>query len=134
IAWCNDCGGSSPRGMHLSSTAPTRCARSWDQIGKATSGFIAVVRRGTVGSERFEHSLFEDLHLLLSVLESGLTILEQLGASFVSCERIGERQLATLHGRDDGFQLGERGLEGLGRRSGFFWHGGRELGGQAPRL
>src|SRR5437763_1884546 len=39
--------------------------------------------------------------------------------------------LASLHGRDDGFQLGERGLDALGRRSGFFWHGGRELGGQA---
>ena len=81
--------------MHLSSTAPTRCARSWDQIGKATSGFIAVVRRGTVGSERSEHSLFEDLHLLLSVVTAGAWIpvwlLMSVGTSDPRCTVCGRK-------------------------------------------
>ena len=43
---------------------------------------------------------------------------QELGAAFVCCKRFGERQLPAFHGRDDGFELGQRGLETRGGRCG----------------
>src|SRR5262252_3178125 len=113
--------------MTRSSTAATRCARSPDQMGNATSGFITHACR-CLRRERLEHSLFQHLYLLLSFLERRLTVLHQLGSTLVSRQRIRQRQLTTFHGRDDGLELGQGRLEGLGCRSRLFGHGrGLEL-------
>src|SRR2546423_38952 len=83
IAVCSDCGDSSAAGSAPSSALSTRCALSRDQTGHPTSGFIDLARsrafRG-VGLETLEHSALQDLHLLLSVLERRLAILQELGA------------------------------------------------------
>src|SRR6202040_3477622 len=96
VAACSDGGDSSPAGSAPSSALSTLCALSRDHTGHATSGFIDLGRsRGfrSVGLEALQHSALQDLHLLLSVLERRLAILQQLGAALVCRKRFRKRQL-----------------------------------------
>src|SRR5208282_6451749 len=134
MASCNDRGGSAAGGSSSSMTASTRRARSLDQTAHVTSGCIGIPHPGRslgggvfiFGGEGFEHAALEDLNLLLRVLQRSLAVLQQLGATLVRGERIGQRQLAVLHGRQDRLELCERSFKGLGSRVGL---GHRQGGG-----
>src|SRR5690349_22749759 len=56
-------------------------------------------------AETLQHVLFEDLDLLLRVLERPLAEFEQLGATLVRSERLLERHLPGFHACYDFFQL-----------------------------
>jgi hypothetical protein len=107
-------------------TASTRRARSLDQTAHETSGCIGLAqaiafhpRLLFVRREGLQYPALEDLNLLLRILQCSLAKLQQLGAALVGGERVGQRQLAILHGRQDRLELGKRGFKGLGRRVGF---------------
>src|SRR5271155_2270642 len=126
MASCKDCGNSSAGGRRASMTASTRRARSLDQTAHETSGCIGLAQAITfhpgllfVRREGLQYPALEDLNLLLRILQRSLAKLQQLGAALVCGERVGQRQLAILHGRQDRLELGKCGFKGLGRRVGF---------------
>ena len=75
--------------------------------------------------ERLQHALFEDLHLLLRVLQRRLAEREQFGSALVGGQRFLQRQLAALHPADDRLELGKRGFE-TGREFSCLGHGGAD--------
>src|SRR2546425_11367533 len=77
IASCRARGASVACGKTTSRATSTRRARSPAQTSHATSGFIVARGRvATAGREYLEYAAFENLHLLLRVLERGLAILQ----------------------------------------------------------
>ena len=78
---------------------------------------VRFIAAGSVGVGRLEglqHAFFQDLHLLLRVLQRRLAVLQQFGAPLVRGQRLLERQLPAFHRGDDLLELGERGFEACG--------------------
>ena len=73
-------------------------------------------RRRRPAQNALQHALFQDLDLLLRVLERRLAERDELGPALVRRQRLLQRQLLAFHGRDDALELGEGGFEVLGRR------------------
>ncbi len=62
-------------------------------------------------AEILQHAAFQNLHLLLGILQLGLAQLEQFRAAFVCRQRLLQRHLAFFHRFNDFFELRQGGLE-----------------------
>src|SRR5215210_7927225 len=106
MAACRRAGAMRASGSTCSSTASMRVCRAAAQLWKSAGFNVLLLGVLLLGRpEAFQHAFFEDFHLLLCVLQSGLAELEKLGAALVGGERLFEGHLPRFHTGDDLFEL-----------------------------
>src|SRR5262245_23323237 len=117
-----------------SSASSTVSIRSWRARIQATKSLAAKSVASVCIREVLQQPGFQDLYLLLGILEGRLAELEQLRTALVAGECLFERQLAGFHPGDDGLQLGQGGLEAERDIGGSGLIGGRRRTGRGNRL
>src|SRR4249920_1353625 len=118
MAECSRLGAISGAGSMACRAFSMRSCRPSIQPWKSVGAVVTV--------EILEYAGFEDLDLLLGLLQSRLAILQQLGATLVRRQGLLERQLSRFHRGDDVLDFGQRGFKGL-RDLGFGFGHGRRL-------